>query len=119
MILIKKAKVLTPEGVRECNLLIDGQTILSVGDAVDKTDLVIEGKGKAVIPGLMNCHTHAAMTLFRGYADDMKLHEWLETKIWPLEAKLDGKAVYWGTKLACLEMLKSGTTFFADILITK
>jgi 5-methylthioadenosine/S-adenosylhomocysteine deaminase len=96
-------------------LLIDGDTIVSVGDTADKTDLVIDGRRKAVIPGLMNCHTHAAMTLFRSYADDMKLHEWLETKIWPLEAKLDGEAVYWGTKLACLEMLKSGTTFFADM----
>ncbi|MBZ9572327.1 amidohydrolase [Patescibacteria group bacterium] len=77
---------------------------------------IIDGKGeKAVIPGLINCHTHAAMTLFRGYGDDLPLKDWLEKKIWPLEKKLNEEDIYWGTKLACLEMIKTGTTFFNDM----
>jgi len=70
---------------------------------------------KAVLPGLINCHTHSAMVLFRGYADDLPLKKWLEEKIWPLEARLSREDVYWGTKLACLEMLKSGTTAFNEM----
>ena len=115
MTLIKGAKVLTPKGVVEGNVLIEENKIAAVGDVADKSDVVIDGRKKAVIPGLFNTHIHAAMVLFRSYADDMVLHEWLEKKIWPLEAKLDSEAVYWGTKLACIEMLKSGTIFFNDM----
>jgi 5-methylthioadenosine/S-adenosylhomocysteine deaminase len=75
----------------------------------------IDGANKAVIPGFVNMHTHAAMTLLRGYADDMPLKSWLEQKIWPAEKKLAEDDVYWGTKLACLEMIKSGTTTFVDM----
>lgn len=78
-------------------------------------DNVIDGTGKALIPGLVNTHTHAAMTLFRGFGDDMKLMPWLEEKIWPNEAKMTDEDVYWGAKLACLEMIKSGTTTFFDM----
>jgi len=78
-------------------------------------DKVIDGANKVVLPGLINTHTHAAMTLLRGYADDLPLMEWLETKIWPLEAKLTGEDIYWGTMLAIIEMIKSGTTTFADM----
>ncbi|MCK4615128.1 MAG: amidohydrolase, partial [Thermoplasmata archaeon] len=60
-------------------------------------------------------HTHAAMTLLRGYADDMPLFEWLQNKIWPVEAGLKPEDIYWGTKLAILEMIKSGTTAFNDM----
>jgi 5-methylthioadenosine/S-adenosylhomocysteine deaminase len=83
-------------------------------DAVD-FDLVIDGRGKAVIPGLMNMHTHAAMTLFRGFGDDMPLIPWLEQKIWPNEKKMTYEDIYWGAKLACVEMLRSGTTTFFDM----
>nr|MDO8043586.1 amidohydrolase family protein [Candidatus Baldrarchaeota archaeon] len=76
---------------------------------------IIGGKGKVVLPGLVNCHTHAAMTLLRGYADDMVLSEWLTQKIWPVEAHLKPEDIYVGTLLACLEMLKSGITAFADM----
>ena len=75
----------------------------------------IDGRGLLLMPGLVNTHTHAAMTLLRGYADDMPLQEWLGTKIWPLEARLTGGDVYWGTKLACLEMIRSGTVAFNDM----
>ena len=106
---------------REKNIYIEGNEIAAITEAgsgkanTGETEFVIDGKRKAAIPSLFNGHTHAAMTLFRGYADDMPLHEWLTTKIWPLEARLTDEAVYWGTKLACLEMIKSGTTFFNDM----
>lgn len=78
-------------------------------------DKVIDATGKVALPGLINAHTHAAMTLFRGFADDLPLMEWLNNRIWPLEAKLTGDDIYWGTKLAILEMLKAGITAFADM----
>ena len=70
---------------------------------------------KAIIPSLINSHTHAAMSIFRGYADDLFLDKWLNDKIWPLEEKLNQDDIYWGTKLACLEMIKTGTSFFNDM----
>jgi len=76
--------------------------------AID-ADIIIDGSDRIAIPGMVNTHTHAAMTLLRGYADDMPLQEWLSEKIWPLEAHLTGDDVYAGTKLACLEMIRSGT----------
>ena len=66
-------------------------------------------------PPMVNGHTHAAMTLFRGFADDMPLMEWLRTRIWPAEAKLEPEDVYWGTRLACIEMIRAGTTKFVDM----
>ena len=93
-------------------------TIAGIGKDARKTidaDIIIDGSDRVAIPGLVNTHTHAAMTLLRGYADDMPLQEWLSEKIWPLEAHLSGDDVYWGTKLACLEMIKSGTVAFNDM----
>jgi len=81
------------------------------GDA----EFIIDGNGAIALPGLVNTHTHAAMSLLRGYADDMVLQEWLTQKIWPLEAHLTGDDVYWGTRLACLEMVRSGTVSFNDM----
>jgi 5-methylthioadenosine/S-adenosylhomocysteine deaminase len=75
----------------------------------------IDAAGAALIPGLVNGHTHAAMTLFRGYGDDLPLMQWLQEKIWPLEARLEPEDVYWGTRLACLEMIRSGTVRFWDM----
>ncbi len=80
-----------------------------------EADTVIEGKGKIALPGLVNLHTHSPMVLFRGIGDDLPLQTWLEKRIWPLEAKLTLDDVYWGAKLACLEMIKSGTTTFLDM----
>jgi 5-methylthioadenosine/S-adenosylhomocysteine deaminase len=98
------------------DIFIEGNRIKQIGDNLEvKADEVIQGAGKAAIPSFVNGHTHAAMTLLRGYADDMPLKEWLETKIWPVEAHMTEEDVYWGTKLACLEMIKTGTTFFNDM----
>ncbi len=76
---------------------------------------VLDGSGKAILPTFVNMHTHAAMTLLRSYADDLELHDWLTNYIWPLEAKLDEEDIYNGARLACLEMIKSGTTAFNDM----
>lgn len=99
------------------DIFIDEGRIKKIGKSLDlKAEERIDGKGKkAVLPGLVNCHTHAAMNLFRGYGDDLPLKIWLEKKIWPLEAKLTREDVYWGTKFACLEMIKTGTTCFNDM----
>lgn len=78
-------------------------------------DEVIDGSGFLLCPPLVNAHTHAAMTLFRGYGDDRPLMDWLENYIWPAEARLEPEDVYWGTRLACAEMLRSGTTKFVDM----
>jgi 5-methylthioadenosine/S-adenosylhomocysteine deaminase len=76
---------------------------------------VIEAAGLHAFPALRNGHTHAAMTLFRGWGDDMPLMEWLRTRIWPAEALLTEDDVYHGTRLACLEMIRGGTTYLNDM----
>src|SRR2546430_152757 len=93
---------------------IEGNRIVEIGKKRE-ADTVIDGKGKIALPGFVNLHTHAAMTLFRGWGDDLELSTWLETKIWPAEARLTPDDVYWGTKLASLEMIKTGTTTFNDM----
>ncbi len=78
-------------------------------------DETIDAGGAHLVPPLVNGHTHAAMTLFRGSGGDLPLMPWLEEKIWPVEAKLDTDDVYWGARLACAEMLRGGTTRFWDM----
>ena len=73
--------------------------------------------GCVALPGLINAHTHAAMTLFRGLADDLPLMDWLENHIFPAERRLNEQWVYWGTMLACAEMILSGTTAFCDMYL--
>ena len=93
----------------------DNRFTLIAPDLNIDADTVLEGSGQVILPSLMNGHTHAAMTLLRGYADDMELHAWLENYIWPLESKYSEDNIYIGAKLACLEMIRSGTTFFNDM----
>jgi 5-methylthioadenosine/S-adenosylhomocysteine deaminase len=78
-------------------------------------DEMIDAAGAILVPPLLNGHTHAAMTLFRGYGDDLPLMRWLEEKVWPIERKLEPEDVYWGTRLACLEMVRNGTGRFWDM----
>jgi len=80
-----------------------------------KAEIEINAKKKIAMPGLINCHTHVPMTLFRGIAEDQPLGTWLKETIWPLEAKLKSEDVYVGALLGCLEMIKNGTTCFADM----
>jgi 5-methylthioadenosine/S-adenosylhomocysteine deaminase len=97
-------------------IAIEGSKIVYVGTSYGgSAEHVIDAKGMVVMPGLVNTHSHAGMTLLRGYADDLPLSSWLEDRIWPAEARLTPEDVYIGTKLACLEMIKSGTTLFADM----
>ena len=113
-------------GLAVTDATLDGETvglrcedgvIAEVGPGVTAghDDEVIAGAGMALVPGLVNAHTHAAMTLFRGFADDLPLMEWLENHIWPAEARLEPEHVYWGTRLACAEMIRTGTVAFWDM----
>jgi 5-methylthioadenosine/S-adenosylhomocysteine deaminase len=111
--------VLTLEGITDLFLSKDGR-IEDRGEGLgreyrEEADLVLPGASCIALPGLINTHTHAAMTLLRGYADDMPLDLWLNTRIWPLEAHLTPEDVYWGTRLACLEMIRTGTVGFNDM----
>lgn len=117
-ILLKGVEYLASEGiVKKADIAIEETKILQIGNIGPEwqPDKVIDCTNKLAIPGLVNTHTHAAMTLFRSYADDMQLMDWLQTKIWPAEANLNAEDVYWGTQLAIAEMIKSGTTTFADM----
>jgi len=95
----------------------DAGRIAEIGPAVSAGpgDEVVDASGMALIPGFVNGHTHAAMTLFRGYADDLPLMEWLREHIWPAEERLEAEDVYWGTRLACAEMIRTGTVRFWDM----
>jgi 5-methylthioadenosine/S-adenosylhomocysteine deaminase len=99
------------------DILIEEGKIAAVGqDLKDESDdEPIDGRGKLAIPGLINGHTHLAMTLLRGYADDMELMPWLQEKIWPLEAKITEEDVFWGVKLGCLELIRFGITCYNDM----
>jgi 5-methylthioadenosine/S-adenosylhomocysteine deaminase len=119
-ILIKNAAILTQNDSREQlhgDIYIEDQEITQVSKKPISTeaDYKFDGKRRLVLPGLVNLHTHIAMTLLRGYGDDMVLQEWLEQRIWPVEAKLTSKTVEIGTKLGLLEMIASGTTSFLDM----
>jgi 5-methylthioadenosine/S-adenosylhomocysteine deaminase len=83
-----------------------------VPEAGDET---IDAAGALLAPAFANAHTHAAMTLFRGYGGDLPLLRWLQEKVWPVEANLDAEDVYWGARLACVEMIRTGTARFWDM----
>jgi len=96
--------------------MIRGDKITEIGTSLrGNADEVIDGTGKIALPGLINTHTHLSMVLLRGYADDMRLQDWLQKKIWPLEARLTPEACYQGALLGSAEMILSGTTTFMDM----
>ena len=100
-----------------CSVYISDGVIASVSIAPEgfKPDKTIFGAGKMLIPGLVNAHTHAAMTILRNCADDLLFDDWLFGRIMPLEDKMTGDDIYWGTTLAIMEMLRTGTTSFIDM----
>ncbi|MEM3404038.1 MAG: amidohydrolase [Nitrososphaeria archaeon] len=106
--------------LHDAAIAVEDGVITYVGDkdkvpySLGNFDYVFDIKGGVLIPGLVNCHVHAAMTLFKGVADDLPLKRWLEEVIWPLEDKLDSKSLIYGNYVAIMEMLSSGTTTFAD-----
>ena len=122
-ILIKDSKIVTQDAKRSilhADVYIDDGRIVEIGKISTEADFKI--KNRIVMPGLINMHTHIPMVLLRGYGDDLLLEEWLQTKIWPIEAKLKEWHIAAGTKLALMEMVASGTTtcndmyFFEDVI---
>lgn len=117
-VLIKNIELLhTPNGEAHC-IAIDNERITYVGKEAPKdflADEIVDGKGKLATAGMVNTHGHVSMTLLRSYADDMALMDWLQNKIWPIEDKMDARDIYWGALLGIVEMLKGGTTCFADM----
>jgi 5-methylthioadenosine/S-adenosylhomocysteine deaminase len=114
-ILPMNGKHITEDGA----LAIKNGKIIFVGKHASankiQAETKINAKKKIAMPGLINCHTHVPMTLFRGIAEDQPLETWLKDTIWPLEAKLKSEDVHVGALLGCLEMIKNGTTCFADM----
>ncbi len=112
-ILIEDATLLTGE---KTFIVINGSKIEQVGgEKPEIAEKVIDANGMIAMPAFYNTHTHSPMTLMRGYGGDKNLMNWLENYIWPAEAKLTEDDVYIGTKLACYEMIRSGTVFFNDM----
>lgn len=114
--------MVTPgEVIENADVVISGDRLRAVGPSGRtapsgwQPHRVIDARGKAVLPGFVNTHNHAAMTLLRGYADDLRLQEWLEQRIWPAEARFTPADIGWGTRLAAVEMIRSGITGFADM----
>lgn len=101
-------------------ICIEEGRILSVGEEGSAPqdfvpDRILNLPNDVVMPGLINTHTHAAMTLLRSYADDLPLMPWLQDKVWPFEDKMTDQDIYWGTALALCEMIRSGTTTMLDM----
>ena len=119
--LIKNGLVLLWDGagwnIEQKNILIDGSCIASVtAGACDDADRVLDASGKLVMPGLINAHTHAYMTIHRNVADDLAFFNWLDA-VQRIEDYMTEEDVYWTTLLAIIEMLRSGTTCFVDMTI--
>lgn len=120
---ISKVQTLLFDGdtpyTKECDIYITGNTIASVGDAPENfaADKTIDGHNRLAIPGLINAHTHAYMSLFRNIADDLEFNNWLFGRILPLEDKLTPDDMYWGTLLGNIEMIATGTTSYVDMAI--
>jgi 5-methylthioadenosine/S-adenosylhomocysteine deaminase len=118
-LIIKGGTVLTMSGKNpeKCDVVVDnGLITLIEKDSHEEADKIIDAKGCLVMPGLINAHTHLAMTLFRGYANDLPYRDWIK-KIQPAEMELTPSDVRTGAYLGALEMIKSGTTSFADMYI--
>lgn len=123
---IYNVRILTMEenkGIFRGEVWIEGDTITYAGpfmmNMVKKWDQEIDGQGNLLMPGFKNAHTHSAMTFLRSHADDMKLDEWLNTRVFPAEAQLTGEDIYWLNKLAIMEYLTSGITAAFDMYINK
>ena len=125
-LLLRAGTMVTQDGQRR--VLTDGAVAIAQGTilAVDSWETLaarysagetLDCTRDIVLPGLINAHTHAAMTVFRGLEDDLPLMDWLQNHIWPAEARLSQEIVAVGTTLACAEMLRTGTTCFVDLYL--
>lgn len=124
--IIKDVAILTQNSCKDFIdngfIIIEDQNITNVGNMENYKEEnnrgytnIVNGKNYLVTPGFINAHTHIAMTLFRGYADDLPFWTWLTKKIWPQEDKLNEEDAYWGSLLGIIEMIKTGTTTFNDM----
>ena len=116
-LLIRDGRVLRPDmTVVDADVLVDGSAgeIVEVGPDLSGEE-TLDAAGGLVIPGLVNAHTHVAMTLLRGHADDKPLDRWLREDVWPVEAALEPADIEAGAELGMVEMIRSGTTTFADM----
>ena len=94
--------------IRKTDILIEANKIAKIEKEIkDDRAQVIDAKEKVVMPGLVNTHTHLAMSIFRGYKDDQKLMDWLENAIFPVEDRLRPEDIYWNSFLSCIELIKS------------
>ena len=99
-------------------MVVENDRITYLGEeepVVEEGTEIIDGTHLFFLPGLVITHGQAAMSLLRGYGDDLALQVWLQEKMWPMEAKFTSDDVYWGTSLSVLEMIKGGTTTFVDM----
>ena len=118
---IKNATILTMDDSRlvmeDANLYIKGKEIYGLGEELEgfEADKVIDARGKLVMPGLINAHTHIAMSIFRNYGNDVSLESWLNDYIWPAESGLKAEDVRIGSLLSIAEMIETGTTTFVDM----
>lgn len=118
---IKNVDVVTvndaDEILYDTNVYIDKNKISHIGDALPDFDAeeVIDGKGQVLMPGLINAHTHAGMSLMRNYGNDVELHEWLQKYMFPIEDQLDEDDIVAGSVLTMIEMIQTGTTTFVDM----
>lgn len=117
---IRNATIVTQDDQRrviEGDVFVEEGRITHVGAIAGRkeADRTLDGTGQVLLPGLVNLHTHLPMTLFRGYGDDLHLEEWLNTRIWPAEGRLDAAAMKAGAELGLLELIANGTTSFLDM----
>ena len=114
-ILIKNAYIVSMVSpISKADLLIEDNIIKEIGIIDCEADRVIDATGKVIMPGLINTHTHLAMSVFRGYSDELELMDWLSKKMWPIEDKMIPNDAFWASMLSMMEMIKSGTTTFND-----
>ncbi|MEO2213535.1 amidohydrolase [Paenibacillus amylolyticus] len=121
-ILIQQAMILTmkdAEAPFTGDIRVEGDRITQIADHIvpQPQDEIIDGRNKIAMPGLINAHQHTPMSLLRGFSDDLKLMDWLERKMLPAEARMNPEDIYWGAQLSIAEMIRSGTTAFADMYI--
>ena len=121
-ILIQQATILTMKDADAPftgDIRVEGDRITQIADHIvpHPQDEIIDGRNKVAMPGLINAHQHTPMSLLRGFSDDLKLMDWLERKMLPAEARMNPEDIYSGAKLSIAEMIRSGTTAFADMYI--
>ena len=98
------------------DVLIEGNRFKKISENInEQADKIIMADGKAIEPAFYNCHTHISMTILKGLGEDKELHNWLIQDIWPREAKMIPEDIYYASKFAILEMIKSGTVFCNDM----